>query len=228
MSDCLDFAERRFYLECSSLQFERQSNVPLKFCGPGHIAQKDEGLEYVAHVDAEAIRCLQVARESASNRPSGTILKDEDYFKLKISPYSGGSWEGMVADPNFRTGLSGPGIVYGSVHEVRREHHLPGEELSDYASLFLPNRIDFPANSTTQTLVLRNQIERNNTLAHDSAVFRIGREEFLIYNNGIHAEIECTLEKGSIGINRHLRIRDALEFALAQLIIPCAFELIQK
>ena len=227
MSDCTDFAERKFRLECSSLHFERQGRQPLKFWGLGHISQTNDGkLEYLAHVDAAVVQRIRAVHKSASSRPSGTVLKKEDYFKFEATSYSGPSWTGRVAEPSLRTRLSGPGIVYGSVPEIRSEHQLLLEELSDYATLFLPNPIDFPTNSATQTLVLRNQIERNNASAYDCAAFKIGPEEFLIYNTGLHAEIECTLEKGSIDANRHLRMREALEFALGQLIIPCAFELI--
>jgi hypothetical protein len=147
------------------------------------------------------VQRVRAVHKSASSRPSGTVLKKEDYFKFEATSYSGPSWRGRVAEPGLETGLSGPGIVYGSVHEVRREHQLPLEEISDHATLFLPYPIDFPTNSTTQILVLRNQIERDNTSAYDCAAFKIGPEEFLIFNTGLHAEIKCTLEKGSIEIN---------------------------
>jgi hypothetical protein len=112
-------------------------------------------------------------------------LRQPDYFKLEITSFSGPSWRAMVAEPNLRTGLSGPGIAYGSVHEIRREHQLPGEELGDYAFLFLPNRIDFPTNSTTQIGEFAGSSNSGFRLSRKLKFERVKEQAMVLFGLGI-------------------------------------------
>lgn len=84
MRECSEFAERKFHLECGKIEFERQGNEPISFSGPGHITQTTSGgLEYLSYLDGEAIREL-LDRLNATRRLVGSILRDEDFFQMRV------------------------------------------------------------------------------------------------------------------------------------------------
>jgi hypothetical protein len=66
------------------------------------------------------------------------------------------------------------------------------------------------------------------TGTRDSAELQLEEEKVLIFRKGAHTEIECTLTRGGIKKNRHLRLLEALTFALGQPIRPAAIELISE
>jgi hypothetical protein len=226
MSDCSEFAERKFRLEGGKIEFERQGSEPMSFSGPGHITQTTSGaLEYLSYLDGDAVHKLFV-QWNTSRRLAGSILRDEDFFQMQAISFSGPTWVGRVAEPNIQSGLSGTGAVDGTLYEIRRKTELPVEVPHDSATLYIPNQLEFPKNAVTETKLLRFGREAGIHSSRNSAEINIGAEQIHLYPSEGHTEIECRFEKGGISRNRHVRIQEALEFALGQLLTPCALSLL--
>jgi hypothetical protein len=124
-----------------------------------------------------------------------------------------------------RAGLSRRGIVEGNVFEIRGERKWPGPLPTDQAELFIPSLLNFPTNASTQTKTERNDREVSSSSSWDSASFNIDNRQVEIYKGELHTVIKCQLPTGSVALNQHLRIRDALQFVLAQPVTPCAMNL---
>jgi hypothetical protein len=227
MSECEEFAERRFRIECSSIKFQRAGEEPL-LIGPGHVAQTAEGLiEYLVHVDTETIERIKKLMISQRQKLAGSLASEADYFDVTMIPYSGREWKGSALLPGFRSGFPGqPGMACGAMYEIRGESKLPGPMPSDSAHLFVPSLLDFPANVVTSVKTSRGDREVQSRSSFDTASFRIGNDPVEIYRGEGYTVIGCELEAGAIVSNRHLRIREALEFALAQQTAPCAMRLL--
>jgi hypothetical protein len=226
MSVCSEFAERKFHLECGKIEFERQGSEPISFAGPGHITQTTSGgLEYLSYLDGDAIREL-LDQRNARRRLAGSILRDKDFFQMRAISISGETWIGRVTEPNIRSGSSGSGAAHGVLYEIRRIIDYGAEFPCDFATLYVPKHIEFPKNATTQAKIFRYGREAaGGFLSRDCAEFNIDNEEIRLYPSEGHTQIECCFEKGGVDQNRHVRIQEALEFALGQLLTPCALHL---
>jgi len=226
MSECEEFAERRLKIECSSIKFQRTGEEPL-LVGPGHVAQTPEGLiEYLVHVDAETIKRIELAR-SQRRKLAGSLASEADYFEVTMIPYSGREWKGSALLPGYCSGFPGqPGMACGTMYEIRGESKLPGPVRSDSAQLFIPGLLEFPANTVTSVTTSRGDREVGSRKSSDAASFRMADDSVEIYRGQGYTVIACQFEAGAIVSNRHLRIREALEFALAQQIDACAMRLL--
>jgi hypothetical protein len=225
MSDCSDFAESKFHLECGRIEFTGQGSDPISVFGPGYIEQTARGaLEYLSYLDGESIRLL--LQQSASPRPIGSILRDEDFFRMQAFPVSGGTWVSRVTKPNVTMGFSGLGIARGRLYEIRQVVEYGTDFPCDFATLFIPKLVEFPKNAATETKVFRfGRKAAGGSISRDCAEIKIDEEQVYLYPIESHTEIECCFEKGGIDRNRHIRIQEALEFALGQLLTPCALRL---
>jgi hypothetical protein len=225
MSDCEDFAKRRFRIECSLIRFQRSGEEPL-LVGPGHVNQTPEGeIEYLVHVDAGSISRLRMAMDLHRQKPAGALVNREEYYDVTMTPYTGEEWKGTALLPDYRTQLSvvsSPGVASGDMFEIRKECNFPGPVSTEVADFFLPGLLDFPTNTSTKISTQRNNREVTSKMSRDTAAFQIGTNHAEISTIGDYTVIKCALEAGSIKLNRHLRIRESLEFALAQTTTPCA------
>ena len=91
---------------------------------------------------------------------------------------------------------------------------------SDLVTLYIPKGIEFPENAATQTKIFCYGKEAAGSTSRDCAEVKIGEEEMRKHPIGNHTQIECRFEKSGIARNRHVRIQEALEFALGQLLTP--------
>jgi len=126
--------------------------------------------------------------------------------------------------PSYETGLfpGQPGIASGTLFEICTESKLPGPVPGDRAELFIPNRLEFPANLVTTVTKSRSGRQVEKHFSRNAASFDIDGSRVEIYNGERHAVISCDLPSGAIRANRHLRIRESIEFALGQSTVPCA------
>jgi len=60
--------------------------------------------------------------------------------------------------------------------------------------------------------------------SRDYARFTLGEEEFVLLRRDGATELHCTFEKGGIERFRHIRIQEAMQFALGQLFQPCVID----
>jgi hypothetical protein len=199
MSECSDFAERKFHLECGKIELDRQGADPILVSGPGHLAQTTAGgLEYLCYLDANSVHQMHKQR-IGGRRHVGSILRDEDFLEIRAFPISGQKWVGRVTEPSIRSGLSGLGVAYGELYEIRRVSKQAWNLSRDFATLYLPKHIEFPKNATTQTTVFRYGKEASGrTSSRDSARMEAGEEEIHIHLIQGHTEIKCCVEKGGI------------------------------
>jgi hypothetical protein len=224
-----DLAEGRFRLFCSEIRLQRGGAQPFSISGPGSIEINDSGrFEYSIHISAD-VHHKGFVDEFSRMRPAGTVLRKEDSFSLRGASYDGHIFSGETIDPGTGGALGGPGMVSGTLLELRSVKtvgYRPSVE-GDYVTFHLPGTLKFPALTVTETNKTRGGELVNFHATRDYVTFKINEEEFSLSPKAEHVVLNCSFASGvdAIGKNRHLRICEALGFALGQFIIPFAIEL---
>lgn len=227
MSILEEAAEGKLRLECSEIRLERAGSSPLNVRGPGLIEVNDQGsFNFRIHVSSEDHQLLS-ANLLNPTRPPGSLIPLDEFLNLTAVPYHSEEWTGRASDPGTNGPLGGPGIASGQVYELQSARQTAQTEV-DCATFYLPGRLAFPALIMTQLEESRSGVRISTTGSRDSAEFEVGKEKFTLSRAGNHIELECTFELGGIKKNRHLRLLEALTFALGQLVSPAATELVSE
>jgi hypothetical protein len=114
-----DLAEGRFRLFCSEIRLQRGGAQPFSISGPGSIEINDSGrFEYSIHISAD-VHHKGFVEEFSRMRPAGTVLRKEDSFSLRGASYDGHIFSGETIDPGTGGALGGPGMVSGTLLELR-------------------------------------------------------------------------------------------------------------
>jgi hypothetical protein len=132
-----------------------------------------------------------------------------------------------VSDPGTHGSVGGPGIATGNVYELASTRKTGASE-SDYVKFYLPGRLAFPAIVSTKREESRAGEMVAFSTTREAAEFETGEEKTLICRSGDHTEIDCTLSRGGIKKNRHLRLLEALTFGLGQPIRPAAIDIVSE
>ena len=219
--------EGKLRLECSEIRIGRAGSTPVQIKGPGSIESNDRGsLNYRFHissVDHDRLR----RNLFRGVRPAGGLVPADEFLILTAVSYSDGEWTGRASNPGTDGAVSGPGIATGDVYELASTRKTGSSE-SDYVKFYLPGRLAFPAIIATQREESRAGEVVSFSRTRDAAEFETGEGKTLICRRGDHTEIECTLRLGGITKNRHLRLMEALTFALGQPIWPAAIALVSE
>lgn len=211
----------KFQLPCSEIRLKRETGTPIEIAGAGVIELKAERkFEYTIHVSAEAY--LSMFQFTWQNIPTpGVVLSEEHFFELVATFYNEGVWRGRTMLPHSGGTLGQPGLVGGTLSELRLEQDEAPNEV-DRATFFRAGKLDFPVLEYTQRPEIRRSSSGPSTITRDHSSFKIGAEEFVFYHEENHTELHCRLEPGSIAKNRHRRLQEALSLALCLPVWPSA------
>jgi hypothetical protein len=217
--------EGKLRLECSEICLERAGSTPIQIKGPGSIESNDRGLfDYRFHISSVDHDRLRLNLFGGARR-AGSLVPADEFLTLTAISYSDGEWTGRVSNPGTDGPVGGPGIATGEVYELTSTRKTGASE-SDYVKFYLPGRLAFPTIISTKREQSRAGEIVTVTGTRDAAEFETGGEKTLICRAGDHTEIECTLRRGGIEKNQHLRLVEALTFALGQPILPGAIEIV--
>jgi hypothetical protein len=205
----------KFHLPCSEIRLRREKGPALEIAGPGVIEISAEGkFRFTIHVSAEdhgLMFCF-----IRQNIPTlGFHSPGEHFFQLIATSESEGVWHGRVTTLYSGGELGEPGLVGGTLSELRSERD-GAQTDSDWATLFLPRQLDFPALKYTERTEIRKSSLCTVSFTRDKSKFTIDAEEFVLSHKENHTELECRFELGSIDANRHRRMQEALGFALCR------------
>jgi hypothetical protein len=122
-------------------------------------------------------------------------------------------------------------MVSGTLYELRSAQpsiRQPADE-RDSVTFCLPVELRFPTLAMTETREMRESQLANLSASRDYATFKVKEEEFSLDREAEHVSLNCSFAPGveAIDKNRHVRIREALGFALGQFIHPFAFDLVR-
>jgi hypothetical protein len=219
------FLKGDFKAECYRIELSRGGTYPLRVEGPGVIELDKNGvLNFRAHLDEASIKALL----EDLNRPieTGKLIPREGYFQFTANSYNLPVWEANLPGVGCSMGFGNGGIAYGTLPEVITfSPPFTKECTKDIARLFLRGEVEFPENGITETEIKRGGRTRHKSSRLDFADFEIGREKFELLKHECGTELACSFEKGGICGNRHIRITEAMQFALGQQFRPCALEL---
>jgi hypothetical protein len=151
----------------------------------------------------------------------GLILPEEQFFQLIATSYNEGVWRGRVTTPHSGGTLGQPGLVGGTLSELRSEQDEAQTDF-DRARLYLPGQLGFPTLEFTQRTESRRSSLGSVRVDRDHSRFTIDTEEFVFSQKEDYTELNCRFESGSIAKNRHRRMQEALGFALCQPVWPSA------
>ena len=219
------FLKGEFKAECFRIELKREGANPLHFAGPGVIEQdKNFVLNFRIHVDQETTNALL----TDLNRPRevGKIIPHAEYFNFTAYAYDLPVWNAEIAGIGCTMGLGNGGMAHGQLPEILKIFdQLPNECTKDYARLWLREAIEFPEISMTETEVKRGGKTRRRNSNRDHANFKHIEEEFELVKGDHGIELSCAFNKGGINENKHIRIQEAMQFALGQQFQPCVLEL---
>ena len=223
MDDIEKFSKGLFRADCAIIRLHREGQHPILLEGPGHIAQDaTKNLTFAVHLANDAIVALM--KEINRPRQAGMLIPREDYLTFTAQSYNGRVWESTLASVRFTMGLGTGGVASASLRAITNKGALPGEQEKDYAQLVVRDNVKFPETGFTQTQIVRGGETITVSSARDFAKFTAGQEEFVLARNDEVTELHCAFEKGGIEKFRHIRIQEAMQFALGQLFEPCVVE----
>ena len=219
------FLKGEFKAECFRIELKREGANPLQCIGPGVIEQDENYvLNFRIHIDDPATKALL----NDLNRPmeAGKIIPKEDYFQFTAYTYNLPVWYAEIVGVGCNMSLGNGGMAYGQLPEMFQVFdQLPNECTKDYAKLWLREAIEFPENGVTETEVKRAGKTRRKNSSRDYADFNLGEETFELLKNDVGIVLSCSFEKGGLNEHKHIRIQEAMQFALGQQFKPCALEL---
>ncbi len=214
--------EGKFELPCSEILLTRQAGSPIEISGPGYIqVNSDNKFEVTSHISAQDYQKLFMF-PALNMALSGTAYSDEHYFHLAARSYFHGTWNGRVLMPR-AGGIAGQaGLVSGTLSEIHFEEEEEGETEFDLARVFISSSLNFPALDPTEHRETRGTEVVRARGIYNHTKFDVDSEEFTLSLEDNYTELECRLSPGSLVRNRHLRMQEALGYALCYPIWPTA------
>ena len=218
------FLKSEFKVECFRIEIKREGAEPLNVSGPGVIEQDEDFiLNFRIHADDEEVKAVL----NVINKPRevGKIIPKEDYFKVTAYSYNIPVWNAEVAGIGCDRSFVDGGIIHGQLPEIFSVSDLPSECTKDYAKLYARETVKFPETGFTETEVKRGGKTRRQSSNRDYANFKVEKEDFELLKYGDGISLSCAFSKGGISEFKHIRIQEALQFALGQRFQPCILEL---
>lgn len=225
MTICETFAIGAFNIECHRIELTKGGQFPVSVAGPGVVLQNEDGyLEFKVHLSQPDFSTAF----TDLNRPrvAGKMIPEDELWNLTACSYSGETWAGKVPDlgtlglPIFKGGM-----IHGRVPILASELLFPtGTPNQESAILFLPNKLAFPAMEMSKSETSYGKSAAQTSINRDHSNFSSGTDEFLIAEGKECSWVQCLFPPGGIEEHRHVRIQEALMFALAQPVTPCALE----
>lgn len=224
MSTCETFASGAFKLECGRIDIAKGGSAPVSISGPGEIFQNEDGrLKFKVHLAKSDFSV--VFRDLHQPLVAGTITPEEEVWNLTAHDYAENCWKGKL--PDFRTvGLPifpGGGMICGWIPMMANEQAYASRKPNqESAVLYMPNRLAFPEIEMSKSETSYGKNAGWRSASRDHSNFKSGSDEFLIAQAKEYSWVQCLFSPGGIKDNLHIRIQEALMFALGQTVKPCA------
>src|ERR1051326_1330381 len=191
-----DFADLKFRMECCDMALIKAGGDPLGVRGPGEIWQDEEGiLQFKMFLNSEDYQRLQ----SFMGRPgiTGQLFSDEDFFTLEARQHDVWPWTGRRILPGLRGGLT-EGLVYGDFHELVQIRDYPHDAETNFVTLRLKEKLNFPCNQGTETVVRLGGRDRHRTNSFNAAFFDDASYRFEIFHQRITHSSRLRCPRGSL------------------------------
>jgi hypothetical protein len=214
MSAPQDFADLRFRIECSQMVLTKAGGDPIILRGPGEVWQDAEGvLQYKIFTDQAGYRGLQ----DYARRPGviGQLIPDDEFFNLEAREYDMAQWTAQRSIPSYRGGLQ-EGLAYGHVHELVHTEAIPANRQQDFVLLRLKGKLEFPCNEETYTEIRIGGKGHRLGSSLNVALVEDGDYRFKVFYEGAHTVVSLRLPVGQLTSATPFRLREALQFILAQ------------
>ncbi|MHB8523830.1 MAG: hypothetical protein ACYDH9_24165 [Limisphaerales bacterium] len=219
-----DFADLKFRIECSQMVLTKAGGTPLIVRGPGEIWQDKEGvLQYKIFADKAGYRNLvdYIVRPGVI----GQLIPEEDYFTLEAQEYSLPRWTAQRVLPAPRGGVW-EGVAEGHLQElVHTRAHPPNPE-SDFVTLRLKDKLEFPCNQGTQTVIRVGGQDRRTLSSLNAAFIEDGDYSFEVCHESEHTFVSLQLPAGEITTATASRICEALQFVFGRQLAVMVIETI--
>lgn len=224
MSDVDNFVRGTFRVDCSVIQLTRGGALPIDVGGPGHLSQDESGsLNYAIHLSPAAIGVL--VNEINRPRQVGALIPPEEYIQLVAQAYNGPIWTATIAGSGITTGPGGGGLAFGLLHQIVKVFDRIASGEGTAARLLMRGSIEFPATEFSETQVVREGRQQTVNRTRDYAAFSTGGDNFVLLRREHSTELQCNFQGRGTDEFRHVRVQEALQFALGQVVEPCVIEL---
>ena len=212
-----------FDLPCRDILLARKGSRPLAMHGPGQIRQEASG-QLVAVLRAERGYIIPILNELTHPVAAGQLMAEEDYFQMTAEDAGGNMLHGRATRVDYVGDLAGGGEIRAPLLILESVEARPGLGAAEFARALLHGNLLFPKVSRTEVETRRDGRPPSWRSSWDHATFRAGEEEFSLFEGAGHTVFECSLTPGGLAAFRHVRMTEALQFALGQVVWPFAWE----
>lgn len=224
MKEVEDFIRGEFRVDCGEIRLSRGGTHPIDVAGPGHLGQDENGtITYVIHLSPSGFQAL--LNEINRPRQLGSLIPEDEYIQFTASAYNNPIWNAVIAGSELKSGTQGGGIAHGKIHRLlnRFPRPEPGETTS--ARVVMRDTIQFPATEYSEITVVREGRAYSQKRSRDYSTFQSGADNFVLMRAAHGTELLCRFPDGGVEQSRHVRMQEALQFALGQFLNPCLIEI---
>jgi hypothetical protein len=208
------FAEGKFKAECSQMVLTNDGNPQFAIAGPGEIWQDEDGvLRFKTFINRDD--CVRLNAYMGRPGVIGQLIPDGDYFTLQAQEYSLPRWTAPRVMPSPRSGPAG-GFAHGYLHELVQTEAYPANPEFDYVTLRLREKLDFPCNQGTETVIRVGGQDRHTSSSLNAAFIDDGDYRFELIHEHEHTFVSLQLPAGQLSAATASRIREALQFVLGR------------
>jgi len=224
MKEVEDFIQGKFQVNCGEIRLSREGAHPLDVRGPGHLGQNENGrITYTIHLTPEALGILM--NELNRQRQLGLLIPEDEYIQFTARAYNKPVWSAVIAGSDFKPGVQGDGMAYGTIGELINRFPRPESGETTSARLVMRETIAFPATEFSEVTVVREGRQHSQKLSRDYSTFQSGNDNFVLMRTEHGTELLCRFQQGGVEQFRHVRMQEALQFALGQFLTPCVIEI---
>lgn len=217
--------EGKFRIICSRMTLARVGALPLKFSGAGEIRQNENG-RFFAEFALSKKRDMPAAM-AETHRPKGgghPIPKDE-YMELTAKDERGVTWRGKVPRMSVFGDLLRRPKIHATVVLLETESPSIVTGDTDTARCVILGQLNYPFLNATESVRRRKGVEISGSTKADHTEFNVGSDTFVLSFEGENTVLECTFPRGGVAACHHVRMVEALQFALGQLVRPFVWTL---
>ena len=224
MSEIDDFIQGRFRVNCGEIRLSRAGRFPLDVAGPGHLGQDENGtITFDVHVSAEGMQAL--LDEINRPRQPGSLIPEDEYLQLTGTAYNNPIWSAVIPGSALRPGMQRNGMAYGTIHQLSKRFPRPEPGVTTSARLVMRENIDFPATEFSEITVVREGRNHSRLRTRDYSTFQSEEDNFVLMREPHGTELLCRFQQQGVDQFRHVRMQEALHFALGQFMNPCVIEI---
>lgn len=224
MKEVDDFIRGKFQVDCGEIRLSRDGAHPIDVAGPGHLGQDENGnITYAIHLSPDGIQAL--LDEINRPRQPGALIPEDEYIQFTARAYNNPIWNAVIPSSGLKPGTQGDGVAHGTIHRLLNRFPRPEPGESTSARLVMRDTIHFPATEYSEITVVREGRTHSQKRSRDYSTFQSGADNFVLMQGAHGTELLCRFPDNGVDQFRHVRIQEALQFALGQFLNPCVVEI---